>query len=377
MSGLYIHIPFCASRCAYCGFYSTTMHNKKAEYTDALLMEIESYKGHPDAEAINTVYFGGGTPSQLSIPQIKSILLKADDIMNLSNVSEMTLECNPDDITSEYLSNLRDTPINRISMGIQSMNDGILSFLNRRHTAEEAVNAIDKCQEAGYGNLSIDLIYGIPRQTIHDFTKDVLAVTDLGIPHISAYCLSYEDGTPLQRMLADGQIQATSDDVCADMYLALCDILHSKGYTHYEISNFCKPGYQSRHNSSYWNGTHYIGIGAGAHSYDGNIRKWNIADIDKYIHGIKSGKPAFDHETLSICDRRNEMIMLSLRTGSGLCLSDFENKFGIQSVQKILTDAEKWIESNDLILDSGNLIIKESSLFKADGIISSLFLEQC
>lgn len=376
MSGLYIHIPFCASRCIYCGFYSTTRHELKDRYVDALCREMEMRGKSEGSSSLRTLYIGGGTPSQLSILQIGRILDSADSIFGLSGIEEATIECNPDDISGEFLSGIMGTAIDRISIGIQSLDDDILKRIHRRHTAAEALNAIKSCKSAGFINISADLIYGLPGQTAASFKEDLQTLADLEVPHISAYCLSYEEGTPLHRMLADGKIRQTPDDVCADMYGILCTTLENNGYEHYEISNFCRPGYRSRHNSSYWNRTEYIGIGAAAHSFNGRTRRWNISDIDKYISGILSGKPLFGQEHLTDTDRYNETLMLSLRTSDGLSINDIQQNFGKDAVERLLGSASKWIENGDLIPgDDGRIRLTESGLFRGDGIVSSMFID--
>lgn len=376
MSGLYIHIPFCASRCIYCAFYSTTRHELKDRYVDALCREMAMRRNDGESPHPRTLYIGGGTPSQLSALQIHRILDNADSVFGLSGIEEATIECNPDDINGEFLSGIRDTAINRISIGIQSLDDGILELIHRRHTAAEALYAIELCKSAGFSNISADLIYGLPGQTCDSFQRDLQTLADLGTPHISAYCLSYEEGTPLHRMLADGRIHQAPDDVCADMYTILCNTLKDNGYWHYEISNFCRPGYRSQHNSSYWNRTEYIGLGAAAHSFDGIIRRWNISDIDKYITGILSGNPSFGQERLTDSDRYNETLMLSLRTSDGLSINDIQHDFGKDAVGRLLSSAAEWIESGDLILsDDGRMRLTESGLFRSDGIVSSMFID--
>lgn len=375
MAGLYIHIPFCASRCIYCAFHSTTRREMHAAYTDALCREMELQSGYFRGEPIQTVYFGGGTPSQMEQELIRTIIRKAEETFGLSDVREMTFECNPDDISAEFLASLRLTPVNRISMGIQSFNDRRLRFLNRRHTAQEAVEAVRLCQEAGYGNISIDLIYGQPGQSPDEFREDLAIAVSLGVTHISAYCLSYEEGTPLGHMLQSGTVKAVSDEECAEMYGILCDAMRAAGFQHYEISNFALPGYRSRHNSSYWNGTAYLGLGSGAHSYDGTTRRWNVADLDRYISSTALGKTETEQEQLSITDRYNEMLMLSLRTCEGLSLEMLDSTFGTGTSKTLLTGAAQWFEKGDLIHEGSCVRFSESGLFTCDSVISSLFRE--
>lgn len=375
MAGLYIHIPFCASRCIYCAFHSTTRNALHAAYAEAVCREMEIRSDFFRGDSVRTVYFGGGTPSQMEPELLRSIILKADRTFGLSGVGEMTLECNPDDINAGYLAALQSTPVNRISMGVQSFHNSRLEFLNRRHTAEEAVAAVRQCQEAGFRNISIDLIYGQPGQSTDEFRDDLATAVSIGVTHISAYCLSYEEGTPLLKILQEGKIEATSDEVCAEMYETLCNAMKAAGFRHYEISNFALPGYRSRHNSSYWNGTRYLGIGSGAHSYDGRIRRWNVADLDRYISSTLAGTPETEQEELSVTDRYNEMVMLSLRTGEGLALEQMDGIFGAGSADAFLTAAGPWLEKGDLIREGGTVHFSESGLFTCDAVISSLFRE--
>ncbi len=375
MAGIYIHIPFCASRCAYCAFHSTTRAGARHAYVNALCSEMEMYRNFPDKERIKTLYFGGGTPSRLSITQIQTITDKAAKVFDLSGLEECTLECNPDDITKEFLSGLNGTPVSRISMGIQSLSDSVLSLIRRRHTASQALSSIRLCQEAGFSNISIDLIYGLPGQSAEEFRRDILRVIDCGVTHISAYCLTYEEGTPMHRMLMQGDISATTDEECALMYNILCSTMREKGFQHYEISNFCLPGYHSRHNSSYWDGTPYLGLGSGAHSFNGSVRRWNVADIDRYMRGIASGQPECGQEALTETDRYNEFLMLSLRTTAGISLNLMRERFGQNAVNEFLRNAGKWIQKGDLIHEAGRVRFSESGLFTSDGTVSSLFLE--
>lgn len=375
MSGLYVHIPFCASRCAYCGFFSTTAGGLKESYVNAVCTEAELLRDHTDAASVQTLYLGGGTPSQLGNHLISKLIEGIGRHISLSGVTEATIECNPDDISRDFLDGLRTMPFNRISLGVQSLDDSMLRFLNRRHSADEAKAAIRLCIGYGFTNVSADLIYGLPGQTPESFRNDIVSLCRLGITHLSAYALSYEEGTPLSRMLAEGRITATDDDSYAEMYDVLCRTAVSEGFQHYEISNFCRPGFHSRHNSCYWDGTHYIGLGAGAHSFDGQHRSWNVPDLKMYIGGMADGERRCGSETLSGTDLRNEMIMLSLRTSKGLPISEFSTRFGECETERLLQDAGKWIRKGKLILCDGALRLSESAMFLGDGIVSSLFAD--
>lgn len=313
MIGVYIHIPFCKSRCKYCDFYSTTLLDQREQYVEALLREITSLSSLRDTlspkgeREIGTIYFGGGTPSLLEVEQIERILSPL--IPPSREGVEITLEANPGDLTLEKLQALRAIGINRLSIGIQSFQDELLRTIGRRHTATEAIEAVLMARQAGFDNLSIDLMYGLPGQTEALWHADIEQALALQPEHISCYCLSYEEGTVLTRMLERGEIEETDEDTANRMYDYLCEQLKAHGYEHYEVSNFALPGRRSRHNSNYWNNTPYIGLGAGAHSYDGTRRYWNTGDIT----GWKQ-----EYEVLTDEDRHTEAIMLGLRTAEGI-----------------------------------------------------------
>ena len=327
MAGIYIHIPFCKSRCIYCGFYSTTSLELRQRYVDALCKEM-AIRGKRNDEEIETIYLGGGTPSQLSPSQLRQIF----DAIYINKVypKEITIEVNPDDVTIEFTAMLSQLPINRVSMGIQTFNDQRLQFLHRRHTAHQAIEAIKRLRSAGIQNISIDLMYGFPGETLSDWQSDIGSALALNVEHISAYCLMIEEGTPLYqlrikrssyaRLLPKGRKnlelreEFPSEELERQMYYTLINRLEAAGYEHYEISNFAKKGFRSRHNSSYWNGTPYIGLGAAAHSYDIRSRSWNVADINAYIEGIEDGERRFEEEILDDDTRYNVTITVGLRT---------------------------------------------------------------
>lgn len=314
MSGVYIHIPFCKSRCLYCDFFSTTRLDYRADYVEALLEEWKQRRSEIDGE-VTTLYFGGGTPSLLPPEAIQKLIYT---ICPSPTSQEITLEANPGDLYPDQLLQLRQAGVNRLSIGIQSFNNVLLNRIGRRHTTEEAIQAVHMAQEAGFDNLSIDLIYGLPGQDMKMWQQEIDTALSLRVPHISAYCLSYEEGTPLSRMLARGEVPETDEDTEIQMYDYLVLRLQQAGYEHYEVSNFALPDKYSRHNSSYWNNTPYIGLGAGAHSYDGKHRSWNIDDLDKYINGIRQHTPVREAEELTPTDCYNERIMLGLRTANGI-----------------------------------------------------------
>ena len=277
MAGIYLHIPFCKRRCIYCDFFSTTENDKKSTYVQALSKELELRKDYLDGEIIDTIYFGGGTPSQLEEKDFIQLFETIYKIYTINPKAEITIEANPDDLTPQYIAMLRTLPFNRLSMGIQTFKEDTLRLLHRRHTAAQAQQAYQHCREAGFQNISIDLMYGLPGETLEDWQKDLQTALQMRPEHISAYHLIYEEGTPLWNLKEAHQVEETDEDLSVSLFKELIHTLKSNGYEHYEISNFCRPGFHSRHNSSYWTGKKYLGCGPSAHSYDGTSRQWNVA----------------------------------------------------------------------------------------------------
>lgn len=313
MAGLYIHIPFCKRRCLYCDFFSTTLLQRQEEYLEAVIKEIDSRRGEA-GEPIRTVYIGGGTPSTLRAEDVSQLLKAA----GTADAEEITMELNPGDATREYFLRLRETGINRLSIGIQSFQDELLHLVGRRHDARQAIDAVRMAQEAGFGNISIDLMYALPTQTMDMWKADIETALSLNVQHISSYGLMYEEGTELTRRRDAGELEPIDEDTEMAMYDYLCARLKDAGLVHYEVSNFALPGHEALHNSSYWNGTPYVGVGAGAHSYIGCVRSWNPDDLDAYIQGIADSTLVRESETLSDEDRYNEQVMLGLRTNRGI-----------------------------------------------------------
>lgn len=317
MAGIYIHIPFCKSRCKYCDFFSTTHLEKQAEYVEALLAEWQM-RQHQLSEPIHTIYIGGGTPSTMDTAALDRILQAILSTCPDSRPHEITIEANPGDITLEKAQAWRTMGINRLSMGVQSFQDHLLQLIGRRHTAAEAIQAVKHAQAAGFDNISIDLMYALPDQTMQMWQQDVQQALSLGVQHISTYGLIYEDGTVLTTLLEHGQIEAVDEDTEMRMYDYLVEKLTANGFIHYEVSNFALKNRHSRHNSSYWNDTPYIGLGAGAHSYDGQQRQWNISDLDTYIERAMARNLQPEIETLTPEQKHTERIMLGLRTCQGV-----------------------------------------------------------
>lgn len=375
MQGLYIHIPFCASRCIYCDFYSTTRLSERNRYVDALTQELKMRSSEiGDAEKyLSTIYIGGGTPSQLSTRHISLLFDTIQKYFNVSSDAEVTIECNPEDINDDFLHGLRGTPVNRLSMGIQTFSDERLRFLRRRHTSSKATEAVESCKLAGFTNISIDLMFGFPGETMSDWNHDLAEARSLQVPHISAYSLMYEEGTALSKMRESGTIRTTDDEICNKMYSSLLDWAEANGYIHYEISNFCLPGFHSRHNSSYWHGIPYIGIGAAAHSFDGQIRRWNVSDLRKYISGIENGEQYWEYERLSHDDKYNEYVMTRLRTREGIDIDDFQRCFDDNYFLYLTQNASKHINCGNFVEENGKIHLSRSGILISDSIISDLF----
>ena len=331
MAGIYIHIPFCKTRCKYCDFFSTTHLEKRSQYVEALLAEMRDRVAIAHSEAsnspqgvqypISTIYIGGGTPSTLEVEQMRRL---GEEVMRLAGDEakgerrEITLEANPGDITLEKATAWRAIGINRLSMGIQSFDDDLLRLIGRRHTAEQARKAVAIAQAAGFDNISIDLMYALPSQTMELWQQDVAEALQLRVQHISTYGLIYEEGTVLTALLERGHITAVDEDTEMQMYDYLVEQLTANGYEHYEVSNFALPNRRSKHNSNYWNDTPYIGLGAGAHSYDGTVRSWNISDVDAYIEQAMAHHLQPEQEILTEEQRHTERVMLGLRTNQGI-----------------------------------------------------------
>ena len=362
MSGIYIHIPFCASRCIYCGFYSTTGLELRQKYVDVVCKEMTMREV---SSPIETIYFGGGTPSQLTPEQLRQLFLYINKVY-APHVTEVTIEMNPDDVTPEYAETLSQLGVNRVSMGAQTFNDERLRFLCRRHSSSQVYDAVRILREAGICNISIDLMYGFPDETLDDFRRDIDAALALDVEHISAYCLMIEEGTALHRM----GVEAADEETERAMYEMLIDCLTAAGYEHYEISNFARPGYRSRHNSSYWNDTPYIGLGAAAHSYDGHCRSWNVADIRAYIAAIERGELPTECEELDADTKYNDRIATALRTCDGLDLGELDERHR----QYCLTEAQRFIADGLLEIVDNSLRFTRRGLFVSNMVMSELML---
>ena len=366
--GIYIHVPFCQSRCIYCDFYSTTYGAEwKRSYVDTLKREMQLRREEIDTTRVPSLYIGGGTPSQLPSSLLQEVFQAIHENFTLARGAEVTIEANPDDVTPEWLAALSQTPVNRISMGVQTFSDSLLRFLNRRHTACQAIEAVQRCQDAGYSNISLDLIYGLPGQTLSDWHADVKQLLSLGVPHLSAYALSYEEGTALSKMLQDGKVDEAPDELSWQMYEYLMDETAAAGMEHYEISNFARPGMHSRHNSSYWDGSPYLGLGPGAHSYDGeNVRRSNNTSLQEYVR--PTADVPHQNEVLGREERYDELVMTRLRTASGLPLSLLTP----EQKDYCLKMAEPHIHSGNLVQEGHSLHLSRKGIFISNSVISDL-----
>lgn len=377
MAGLYIHIPFCESRCIYCGFYSTTSLKLRDTYVDALCKEmglrpLASEIG--ESNKIETIYLGGGTPSQLSGEQLMRLFDCIKRYIGNSIPQEITMECNPDDVSDDFCQTLQKLPINRISMGAQTFNDNRLRFLHRRHSAQEVYTAVERLRAIDIHNISIDLMFGFPGETINDWKSDIQEAIRLDVEHISAYSLMYEEGTTLYRLLEQGKIEEIDEECSRQMYEVLISELTQAGYEHYEISNFARPGFRSRHNSSYWHEVPYIGIGAAAHSYDLSTRSWNVDNLHLYINSIKQGKRPAEHEKLDLNTRYNDLITTALRTSDGIDIEHLKLEFGESLAQQTLEEAQAHIEHGLMKIKNGKLSLTHKGLYISDDIMSDFMM---
>ncbi len=371
---LYIHVPFCAQRCSYCDFYTQTQMGLRTLYIEALLEELSQRRGElAPYEALSNIYLGGGTPSLLSPAELERIYSHIYRLYPVHSDAELTLEANPDDITEDYALALRDLPINRISMGVQSFQEEDLRFLNRRHDRAQVYSAVERLRGIGIDNLSLDLIYGLPNQTEASWADNLRQIISLNVPHISAYHLIYEEGTPLTKMRDRGRVSEVSEEDSLRFFEMLISSLRGAGYEHYEVSNFAKPGQYARLNTGYWQGVPYIGCGPAAHSYVGQQRSHNVASIKLYAEGWQSGKRIYEVEHLSAEERRHEYIMTRLRTQWGLDLGEYTELFGAEEYKALLSRAQGPLSRGELLLRDKVLYLSDKGIFVSDAILVELF----
>ena len=376
MAGLYLHVPFCSSKCSYCAFYSVTNNQLKQDYIEAVCKELYlrkhffqdiHLKNNQFDPVVNTVYFGGGTPSCLDESDFEKIFNAIYDCFGTS-FEEVTIECNPDDITLSYAKTLKKYA-NRISLGIQTFNNDQLKLINRRHNAEEAIKAVNIIKEMGISNISIDLIFGFPKETLVDWLFDINQAIKFDVQPVSAYSLMFEEGTKLYHLLQKEKIEQISEDLSVEMYDVLIDKLSEAGLAQYEISNFAKPGFESRHNSSYWNETPYLGVGPSAHSYNLSTRSWNVSNVSQYVKSISKGILPLEEEQIDEITRYNDLITTALRTKEGIHLNTLQEDY----VQYLLEQSSDFIKEGTMIKTSDNrLALTRKGYYISDAIMAEL-----
>ena len=376
MAGLYLHVPFCSSKCSYCAFYSVTNNQLKQDYIEAICKELYlrkqffkdiHFKNNQFKPLVNTVYFGGGTPSCLDEYAFEKIFNAIYDCFG-NSFEEVTIECNPDDITLSYAKILKKYA-NRISLGIQTFNNDQLKLINRRHNAEEAIRAVDIIKEVGISNISIDLIFGFPKETLTDWLFDIDQAIKLNVQHVSAYSLMFEEGTKLYHLLKKKKIEQISEELSVEMYDVLIDKLSEAGLAQYEISNFAKPGFESRHNSSYWNETPYLGVGPSAHSYNLLTRSWNVSNVSQYIKSISKDILPFEEELIDDITRYNDLVTTALRTKKGILLNTLQGDFS----RYILEQGSGFIKEGMIMKTTDNrLALTRKGYYVSDAIMAEL-----
>jgi oxygen-independent coproporphyrinogen-3 oxidase len=374
LAGIYLHIPFCKQACHYCNFHFSTSLHYKPELVAALQEEARLAAEQfpfPAGEAVHTVYFGGGTPSLLTLRELTQLLHAVRGHFNVDPEAEITLEVNPDDISEERLSGWRQAGINRLSIGVQSFFEEELRWMNRAHTAKQALEQVKKAREY-FDNITIDLIYGGPGLSDEQWQQELEQAKALDIPHLSCYALTVEPQTPLNKMIRTGKVPDVDPDKQSRHFLYLMQWARENGYEHYEISNFARPGYRSRHNSAYWQGKSYIGLGPSAHSFNGRSRWWNIANNQAYIRSLKEGIIPFEKEELTPVQQLNERIMIALRTSDGLDMSFLS----LLEKTQLLKAAQKHIDAEHLFIQEHQLRLTDEGRLLADGIAADLFFEE-
>jgi oxygen-independent coproporphyrinogen III oxidase len=372
MAGIYIHIPFCKKKCTYCDFYTVVAPGFIPSLVDSIVKELHFRKDYLKNEPINTIYFGGGTPSILNLEQFQQIFNVIYELFSVKDDAEITFEANPDDLTYEYLASARNLPFNRISIGIQSFDDEDLKRINRRHTGNEAIAAVRNAQSVGFYNLSIDLIYGLPFQTLEAWEKQLDIALSLDVQHISSYGLTYEEGTALWKQREKGKVTNVDDEVMNAMYLLLLERVQQNGFEAYEVSNFALPNRRSRHNTSYWKQEPYLGIGPSAHSYDLDSRQWNVSSIKDYIKALEINTSFFEQEVLTLFDRYNDFVMVSLRTSDGLDKAIMKKEFGLELYEYCLHNVESFIQNGKVSDSDGKLRLTPDGIMISNIILIEL-----
>lgn len=372
MSGIYIHIPFCKQACHYCDFHFSTSLKKKDELVGALAKELELRKDEFQGQVVETIYFGGGTPSLLAMGELQMLIDTVYNNYQVCDAPEITLEANPDDLSYQKLLDFSNTPINRLSIGIQSFFEDDLKLMNRAHNAKEAKQCLEVALKY-FKNISIDLIYGIPGMTNARWVSNLETALAFDVPHISSYALTVEPKTALASFIKKGIVKNVDDDLAQEQFYIMVEKLEAAGFIHYELSNFGKPGYFSRNNSAYWQGKPYLGIGPSAHSFDGKHRGWNVRNNSRYINSLAKNSIPIEIETLSTIDKYNEYVMTGLRTMWGVNLEKVERDYGVSYKNYLFKQAQKHILEQLLYLEDGKLMVAKKGQFLSDGIAADLF----
>jgi len=374
MAGIYIHIPFCKRKCHYCNFFSLASSKNRPEFLEALLKEIALRKQYLKEEDIDTIYFGGGTPSLLSTDELQRILDSLGSLFSIKHDAEITLEANPDDLSKRYLEQLNSTAINRLSIGIQSFNDKELQYVNRVHTAAEAISCVKAAQDAGFHHLSLDLIYGIPNSSLITWENNLKIIESLKPSHLSAYSLTQEPNTAYDVLVKKGKLEAPLDTKAITQYNILQQMLPQLHMEQYEISNYAIPHKYAVHNTNYWRGVSYLGLGPSAHSYNGISRQWNISNITKYIASIDKREIPAEQESLSKQDQWNEFVMTGIRTKWGINTQELENRFPKEWIENFIETADQWILKKQIDKMENTYTLSNTGKLFADGIASSFFV---
>lgn len=372
MSGIYIHIPFCKQACHYCDFHFSTSLKKKDALIHALMLEMQLRQDELEG-AVETIYFGGGTPSLLSVLELQELMDAVYANFQVSESPEITLEANPDDLSEDVLKKLADSAINRLSIGVQSFFEEDLLLMNRAHTSKEATACIHLAKKY-FSNISIDLIYGVPGMTNKRWLANVEKAMQLNMPHLSCYALTVEPKTALESFIRKGLVPPVNDEVAQEHHALLLERTELAGYVNYEFSNFCQPEWESKNNTAYWQGKPYLGIGPSAHSYDGNRRSWNVANNSVYIQKIAQEILPLERETLSLKDKYNEHVMTRLRTAQGISVQEISEAFGKYYRDYLKQQAQQYLDSGLLLQEKGNIKVSKKGKFLSDGIASDLFL---
>ncbi|SHI94711.1 oxygen-independent coproporphyrinogen-3 oxidase [Tangfeifania diversioriginum] len=374
MAGIYIHIPFCRQKCYYCNFYKTVNQNFTSIFLNALANEIVSGKYFLSSEPVETIYFGGGTPSVLTENELVEILNLLHKEFTVTSDAEITFEANPDDLNPAYLNSLFSSGVNRLSIGIQSFNDEHLKKMNRRHTAKQAVNSVGNAVKAGFNNISIDLIYGLPGLTSQQWKQNLDDAFQLPAEHLSAYHLTYHEGTPFYTWLKKGTLTELSEDKSVEQFNILLDSCLDAGFEQYEISNFTRDKKYSKHNTAYWTGGKYLGLGPSAHSFDGEKRRWNVAHVEAYCNAIENKTSYFQEEQLSENDKFNEYILTNIRTKWGLSQETISERFGKSRADFFTREIEKYIQNKKITEQNGIFTLTRAGLFVSDDIMANLMI---